>query len=331
MKIAIVKLSALGDIVHAMVVLEFVKNFNKDIIIDWIVEESYKDLLTFNPNINKVHIINIKNAKKNKSIYSLFIELFKVKNFGPYDLVIDMQGLIKSALIARFIPSKVTLGFDKNSSREYISSIFYNKIFISDYCNNIVERNFELMKFALNLTSQIKEINNKLPFLHSIEKYTFPLNSLNKKNVILIPGASHSSKQYPANKFAQLSLMFDANFLVIWGNKEEKILADEIKVLSPEVNVCDKLSIGLLISLIKQADLVIGADTGPTHIAWALNRPSITLFGPTPGYRNSYVTKINRILESTSIVNPLKIDKNDISIKDIDIQEILEEAKKLLK
>ena len=65
-------------------------------------------------------------------------------------------------------------------------------------------------------------------------------------------------------------------------------------------------------------------------MAWALNVPSITLFGPTPGYRNSYITKINRNIESKSSVNPLKIDKNDLSIKDIDVQEILQISKELL-
>jgi heptosyltransferase-1 len=107
-------------------------------------------------------------------------------------------------------------------------------------------------------------------------------------------------------------------------------MADKIKVLSPNVNICDKLSIDSLISLISQVDLIIGPDTGPTHIGWALNVPSITLFGPTPGYRNSYLTKVNKIIESNSEVNPYKIDKNDNSIKDIDIEEILQVSQDLL-
>jgi heptosyltransferase-1 len=65
-------------------------------------------------------------------------------------------------------------------------------------------------------------------------------------------------------------------------------------------------------------------------MAWALNVASITLFGPTPGYRNTYVTKINKIIESKSKVDPFKINKNDFSIKDIDIQEILQVSQDLL-
>ena len=129
MKIAIVKLSALGDIVHAMVVLQFIKNHYPKIEIDWVVEKDFKELLESHPDINKVHVVNIKNAKKKKSLYLLYKELRRVRHFGSYDLVIEMQGLIKSAIISRFIPSKLTLGFDKSSVREGLASIF-----ISCFC-----------------------------------------------------------------------------------------------------------------------------------------------------------------------------------------------------
>ena len=117
MRIAIVKLSALGDIVHAMIVLQFIKKFDNKILIDWIVEESYKDLLDSHPDINKVHTINIRQVKKKKSLFALNREFKKVRKLPFYDLVIDMHGLIKSAIISRLIPSKETLGFDKFSAR----------------------------------------------------------------------------------------------------------------------------------------------------------------------------------------------------------------------
>ena len=124
--------------------------------------------------------------------------------------------------------------------------------------------------------------------------------------------------------------LLDANYLVIWGNQEEKLLADKIKLLSPKINVCEKLSIKDLIFLISKVDLIIGSDTGPTHMAWALDKPSITIFGSTPGYRNTYVTKINRTIESKSEVNPYKINKDDNSIKEINIREVFLVAQDLL-
>ena len=118
MKIAIVKLSALGDIIHAMVVLQYIKKFNQNIEIDWVVEEQYSDILTFNNDINRIHVVKLKEAKRKKSIRLLIDNLKTLKQLGPFDLVIDMQGLIKSAIIARLLTSKLLIGFSKNSSRE---------------------------------------------------------------------------------------------------------------------------------------------------------------------------------------------------------------------
>ena len=330
MKIAIVKLSALGDIIHAMVVLQFIKKYNQQIEIDWIVDEAYKDLFNNHPDINKVHSIKLKQAKQSKSLFLFFKELSKVQKIGPYDLVIDMQGLIKSAVISRLINSQVTLGFDQSSTREGIASIFYNKFFKYGYSENIIERNLALIAFALGLNISKHEIQNKIPFLYSSQKYRNNNISNSKQNIVLIPGASHKSKCYPIVYLAKLTTLIEANYFIIWGNSDEKIMADEIKAQAPNVNVCQKLSIDLLKSLISQVDLVIGPDTGPTHMAWALGVASITLFGPTPGYRNTYVTKINRVIESKSKVNPLKIDKNDFSIQDINVQDVLIVSKELL-
>jgi heptosyltransferase I len=330
MRIAIVKLSALGDIVHAMVVLQFIKKFNKKILIDWIVEESFKDLLEFHPDVNNVHLINIKQIKQKKSLLAFIKEFKKIRNLPSYDLVIDMQGLIKSAIISKLIPSSQTLGFDKFSTRERPASIFYNKTFACAYGKNIIQRNIELVEFAFGFKVSKKQIQNKDPFLFSRKNQFDTKLSKTKKNILLIPGASHKSKCYPALKLAEISTLIDANFLVVWGNSEEKSLADSIKNISPEVNICDRLSIDELILLTSKLDLVIGPDTGPTHLAWALNVPSITLFGSTPGYRNTFKTNINKIIESGSAVDPKKINKYDNSIKNINVHDIIKTASTLI-
>ena len=202
--------------------------------------------------------------------------------------------------------------------------------FMNYYSNNIIDRNIDFASQALELSIIRDDILNKQPFLYSSQKYTFNTISNTKKNIALIPGASYPSKCYPVEKMAELTTQIDANFLIIWGNEEEKVMSDKIKSLSPKVYVCEKLSIDSLISLITQVDLVIGSDTGPTHMAWALNIPSITLFGPTPGYRNTYTTNINKIIESKSKVNPSKINKNDYSINNINVGDIVKLAQKLL-
>ena len=330
MKIAIVKLSAFGDIVHAMLVLQFIKRFNPKIEIDWIVEKKFKGILEYNPDINHIHVINLNNAKKKKSINLLFRELKKLRKLKQYDLVIDMQGLIKSAIISKLIASKSTIGYDKNSLREGLSSLFYNKKFKIDYGLNVISRNAKLISNAINFDIKNEDIKNKKPFLFSKKKHVeFNLDS-NKKNILLIAGASNALKCYSVKNYSELTTLIDANFLICWGTQREKIMAEEIKLISPDVNICEEMSVECLISLIGQVDLVIGSDTGPTHMAWALNIPSITLFGSTPGYRNSFVTEINNIIESDSIVDPYKIDKEDYSLNDIKPTEICEIAIKLL-
>ena len=114
MKIAIVKLSALGDIVHAMTVIQFIKRYNHKIQIDWVVESRFSGLLDCHPDIKNIHKVNIKKAKEKKSFFLLIRELGRIRKFGSYDLVIDMQGLIKSAIVSRLITSPITIGFDRS-------------------------------------------------------------------------------------------------------------------------------------------------------------------------------------------------------------------------
>ena len=330
MKIAIVKLSALGDIVNAMVVLQFIKKNNPKIKIDWVVEKAYKELLSNNPNVDKVHTVNFKLAKQKKSLPIFFKEIKKIRQFGKFDIVIDMQGLIKSAFVSRMISSEVTVGFHRSSSRESISSIFYSHKFKMDYKENIICRNLSLVANSLNFTFKGNEIQNKDPFLYPSKKYIPSSFSKSMKNIVLIPGASHPCKCYPVEGYIKVIKKIDANFIIIWGNDSEKLMAEKIKKLYPSVNISKKISLDELISLIKQSDLIIGSDTGPSHVSWGLNVPSIILFGCTPGYRNTYETNLNKIINSDSIVNPLKINKNDYSISKIDANEIVKIATLIL-
>ncbi len=131
-------------------------------------------------------------------------------------------------------------------------------------------------------------------------------------------------------RYAQLIQQLDANIVILWGSEIENKMAEDIQEISPEVNISDRLTLNELKTFISRMNLVIGGDTGPTHMAWALNVPSITLFGSTPGYRNTFTTDINRILESESEVDPYKINKNDFSIKNIKVSDIVKMSKELL-
>ncbi|MFY4842522.1 lipopolysaccharide heptosyltransferase I [Aliarcobacter butzleri] len=329
-RIAIIKLSAMGDIIHAMVALQYIKRKYPNLQIDWFVESTFAPILENNPDINQIIKLDLKSIKKDKKEIINQIKLIKKYEKNSYDLVIDAQGLIKSAIVSFFL-GKSRVGFSKNSTREKLASFFYTKKVDIAYDKNAIERNVKVLSQALNFEITKDDILNKKPFLFykNESEVIYEYLSKDKKNVLFVIGASWPSKMYSKEKFAKIINNLDENCLITWGNEAEKDIADFIANIS-KAKVLPKLDLNSLKAIMSKVDLVIGNDTGPTHMAWALNIPSITLFGNTPGYRNTYITNINKIIESKSIVNPFKLDRNDFSIKEIDENEIINTAKGLL-
>lgn len=329
-RIAIIKLSAMGDIIHAMVALQYIKKQYPNLQIDWFVESAFAPILENNPDINEIIKLDLKSIKKDKKEIINQIKLIKKYEKNSYDLVIDAQGLIKSAIVSFFL-GKNRVGFSKNSTREKLASFFYTKKVDIAYDKNAIERNVKVLSQALNFEITKDDILNKKPFLFykNENEVIYEYLSKDKKNVLFVIGASWPSKMYSKEKFAKIINNLDENCLITWGNEAEKDIADFIANIS-KAKVLPKLDLNSLKAIMSKVDLVIGNDTGPTHMAWALNTPSITLFGNTPGYRNTYITNTNKIIESKSIVNPFKLDRNDFSIKEIDENEIINTAKGLL-
>jgi len=324
-KIAIVRLSALGDIINSAIVLQFIHNNYPNAKIDWITEEMFASVLKDHPLINRLHTINLKKFKKEKKL-SLLIETVKyLRSLGDYDKIIDMQGLIKSAIVTRVI-GKESHGFDKNSTRESLAALFYKSSSNIAYESNVVKRNTFVISDALGFKIDDRMILDKKQIFPVKEKFSL---SHEKKNILFVIGASWESKIYPKELVVNLCNKLEENAYIIWGNKEEKIRAEWIAQHSKFAEVAPQLSLNKLISYISHMDLVIGNDTGPTHMAWAQNIPSITLFGPT-NQRMIYETATNIGIKSPSEVNILKIDKNDFSIKEIPVNTISTQAKELL-
>ncbi|MDD2357232.1 MAG: lipopolysaccharide heptosyltransferase I [Thiovulaceae bacterium] len=322
--IAIVRLSALGDIVNSTIVLQFIHQKYPDIKIDWITEEVFAPLLDEHPFIYKVHTINLKKIKKEKSFSLLKKTVSKLKNLPKYDLIIDMQGLLKSALVSRFIGKKIH-GYDKNSAREKLSSLFYASASNIPYDISVIKRNVLLMNDALDLHIDDTMIENKLPILPSYKKLSFTQDDY----CVFVIGASWESKIYPKERVAEICKDLPCKIYIVWGNEKEKSDAEFIMANIQNTEVTPKLNLKELSSLIAHAKLVIGNDTGPTHMAWAYNIPSITLFGPT-NERMIFPTVKNIAIHSNSLVDIFHINKNDFSIKNIVPQNIINKAKELL-
>ncbi|WP_428023809.1 lipopolysaccharide heptosyltransferase I [Arcobacter sp.] len=329
-KLAIVKLSAMGDIIHAMVALQYIKKKYPNILIDWFVEESFSQILQNNPHINNIFSVNLKAIKKNKFEIINQIKLIKKYSKNNYDLVIDAQGLIKSAIVSKLL-AKTVAGFDKNSIREKSATLFYNKKVTIPYDENTIDRNVKVLSSPLNFEITSKMILEKEPFLFYKDEnpiiYDYIKND--KKNIIFVIGSTWESRNYPKEKFLNIANELKENCIVVWGSESEKEKALWLEGNSNYIKALPKINLNSLKALVSKVDLLIGNDTGPTHMAWGLNIPSITIFGPTPINR-IYQTSINKIVKSNSKVNHFKLNKNDFSIKEIDEKIIIKEAKSLL-
>ena len=333
MKIAIVKLSAMGDIIHAMVALQYIKKNNPSLEIDWIVEQGLAQVLEGNPHIDNILTVNLKALKKDKK--QIFKAVQGIKNYAnnKYDLVIDAQGLLKSALVSKLL-GKHRAGFSKTSIREGIASYFYHQKIAIGYDANTIDRNARVMSEPLNVEITPQMIHEKDAFLfyeesQRVRSEVLTYLSIEKKNIIFVIGSTWESRNYPKEQFAQVANALAQNTLIAWGNEEEKSKAQWIASQSAHVTVLPKMNLNALKAVIANADLLIGNDTGPTHMAWGFNVPSITLFGPTPVNR-VYETAINKVLKSPSKVNHYKLNKNDFSIKEIEVSTIVQLAKGLL-
>ncbi|NPA55049.1 MAG: lipopolysaccharide heptosyltransferase I [Epsilonproteobacteria bacterium] len=328
MRVAIVKLSAMGDIIHAMVALQFIKQHNPSITIDWIVEQSFSEVLRHNPDIDNIFSINLKSIKKTKLALFRQISILRDIAHNNYDFVIDAQGLIKSAISARIL-SKNVWGFDKYSIREKVATMLYRHFVNIPYEKNSILRNAKVLSIPFGFEITPEDIDHKKPFLyfqpnHEIDRFFVS----HKKNVIFVVGSSWPSKNYPKEKFVQLAQMIDANILLVWGNTNEKNIASFIAD-NTTATLLPAMDLNTLKYAISKCDIVIGNDTGPTHMAWGLNIPSITLLGPTTT-RQMWVSDINKALKSPSEVNPLQLNRDDFSIKEIEADKVYELYKTLV-
>lgn len=332
MRIAIVRLSALGDIINSALILQFIKKAYPDARIEWICEEAFAPIIANHPHLDAVHTVAIKRAKKTKSFSVLFQSISMLRSLGRFDIIIDLQGLIKSALVSRLIGKNI-YGFARDSIREGIASKFYAHHVHIPYEENSIWRSIVLVSSALNIEISKEMVNAKQPALSYEEKdnITKGLLSDSQKNIAFVIGASWPSKTYPKENFIQLANRLKANIILIWGSESEKQAALDISMAASNTKLSVKLDLPQLVALVDSVDLIIGNDTGPTHIAWAMNKPSITLFGPTPAQKMMWQGSKNIAIESDSKVNPLKLDRSDMSIKNIPAELVCEKAQELLR
>ncbi|WRE33542.1 lipopolysaccharide heptosyltransferase I [Helicobacter pylori] len=333
MKIAIVRLSALGDIIVGAVFLAAIKECLPDAQIEWFVDERFSAILEHSPYIDKLHPIALKSALTTFNPLKIF-KLFKSLRAYEYDIIIDMQGLVKSALITQTLKAPKKVGFDYASAREGLSAFFYSQKVSIAYDEPVLKRNFTILSQALNLPK--KEILEGLSSRAKVFSYqdspkidALNLNK-NKPKILFVLETSKINKTYPIERFKELALMLE-NFQIclLWHANEDKANALYGALKNQrDVLLLPKLTLNEVKALLFKMDLIIGGDTGITHLAWALQKPSITLYGNTPMERFKLESPINVSLTGNSNAN---YHKKDFSIQNIDPKKIKECVLNVLK
>ncbi len=317
------RLSALGDIVHSSIVLQFLKKHHPSAELHWICEEGFAPLLYTCPHIDHIHPVPLKRLKKEPSLDS-----FKsiLRSLPKVDLAIDLQGLIKSAILTKFL-AKQRVGPQIGCAREWPAALFYTDPVVVPCEANVADRSLIPVSKALGFSYSREEILAKEPCFVPQKSYPHIDSLLSRPTILLIPSSSQPNKNYPPKQFAQVAKALEGKVLISWGNEKEKEIAHQIAQQSG-ATVLPKLGLDELIYLISKIDLLIGSDTGPSHLAWALNRPSLILFGyTTPNLMVQ--TPINKALWAKE-VDPCRWDKRDQCIQEILPDDIIAQAKQLL-
>lgn len=346
-KILIVKLSSIGDVVHSLPTLKALRDTFPKAYIAWVVEEKSKDVVIGNPYLDGVIIFEKERWKK---------ELFKTKSVREsvdeiitfarslrdkkFDIALDLQGLLRSGLIAYFSGAKWRVGY--KDSREF-SHFFYNiKVPRKKEMVHAVDSYLQLARY---LGAEAGSVS--FPLWVAPEDKQFAEDFLRENGwngsdilVALNPGASIPHKRWDKDNFAQLGNMLAKKLgvkVVLFGAKSDEMLVKEIvqKISGAHpIDASGKTTIKQLAALIEKCALFIGNDTGPMHIAVAIGTPVLALFGPDNPYRTGPYGMKNKILYhelpcSPCIRNPT-CGGEFTCLKLITVQDVMKEAEDML-
>lgn len=285
MRILIVKVSSLGDIIHTLPAVTDAYRAHQDVEFDWVVEENFIEVPSWHPAIENVIPVAIRRWRKNilKTYLNKEVKAFKHNLQGVhYDMVIDAQGLIKSGIISR-ISKGLTVGLSNTTIREPLATLFYNKRYSVPWDEHAVDRVRQLFSRALGYHYD----KSKIDYGIDISRIDPDYQGQPEKRVMFLHGTTWATKHWPKNYWRQLAqIATDQGYEVElpWGDAEEKARAEFIAEGLDKVTVLDKQDLRGLARKLNRCAGVISVDTGLGHLAAALSKPTVSLYGPTdPG------------------------------------------------
>lgn len=292
-RIAIIKLSALGDIVHTIPAFHILRSRYPHAHISWFAESTGALLLEQFEGIDKIIPVNLKKGNISNKITNLRQILREFR--GKFDLVIDFQGLIKSAILSWLLDCK-TIGFHNSNLRERAARFFYKqKATPFDESCHVVYKNIHLvMQLFSHESSENTQVTFPLayPVKDSVsglklEAFQKKYNLKEKQYVIFNIGGGWESKilSFQQNIEVLSAIKDHYKTIILWGNEKEKKVAELLTHLT-RIPMSEFFDFADLIRFIRMAKLVVTADTLAMHLADAVGTPSVGIFGPTSPQRN---------------------------------------------
>ena len=275
----VVRLSAFGDVIHTMPAVVALRDALPQTAIAWAVEPAYAELVELVAGVKAIRV-----PLKHWS----FARIAEARrNVRRFDDVIDFQGLIKSALLARASRARRRFGFAKAIIREKPAAWFLNRPVEVDTTRHVIEWNLALARACAPSITGVPPVDFT-PFASD------PSGKLAAfvNRIVLLPSAGRAEKQWPIERFSELARRIGPDALVAWGPGEEALARSVGAEVAPPTNFRE------LAFLLRHAKLVVGGDTGPLHLADALGVPVAGLYGPTNPVRNGPYNQLDHVIES---------------------------------
>ncbi|MDG4876155.1 lipopolysaccharide heptosyltransferase I [Mesorhizobium sp. WSM4935] len=283
MKVLIVKTSSMGDVIHTFPAVEDALRNRPDVTFDWCVEEPFAGIVALHPAIGTIHKVAVRRWRKrlfHGETWREMAGLRRALRACRYDLVIDAQGLLKSALVAIQAGAPIA-GFDRATAREPSATLLYQSKYAVPRDLHAIERTRRLFGLALGYQ----------PDLSTLESGIVPpagnLPGIEGRAAFLLHGTSREDKKWPVEDWIETARgLADRHFTPVatWSNDAERKVAQAIAAAVPRTVLVPKSPLADIAAILGRSTLVIGADTGLTHLASAFGLPTVAIFLATePG------------------------------------------------
>ena len=281
-RILIVRLGSLGDIVHTLPAAAAIRRAFPGTGLDWLVDVRQQELLELVPVIDRRIPVNITGPR---AIASIAADLRRAR----YDIALDFQGLLKSAVLARLSGARRVVGFPSDLLRERAGRLFYTET-CGEAAPHVIDKNLSMLKaVGIRLPAVEFPLDDRNPAI-AVEARTRLGIGRDDRFAVINPGAAWPNKRWPPVYFAEvargLAKRHALRSLVMWGPGEERLAEDVVSASDGTAAVAPSTTIADLVSLLKAASLMVSGDTGPLHVAGAVGTPLVGIFGPTDPARN---------------------------------------------